>query len=254
MNKMVMSYLVHHGYCSTAEAFAKTCGQAVAEDLVSMQRRQKIQQLVLSGHILQAEEETKKLYPKLLENNPDLLFILRCRHFVELVGGMQKKFVKEEEEEEDEEMELENGNNVGNSNNKDDEMMMEIDTPLQQKEPPTQTLITVGRQLQTLSQKMRRLYGHSSTNKKLLENAFSLLAYSNPWDSPVGWQLSPRQREPVCAALNSAILQSIELPRTPPLQVSIHHAHLLLGQMGRGGVGAFVELFFNPSCAKATSS
>lgn len=35
-----MSYLVHHGYCSTAEAFAKTCGQAVAEDLVSMQNRQ----------------------------------------------------------------------------------------------------------------------------------------------------------------------------------------------------------------------
>lgn len=35
-----MSYLVHHGYCSTAEAFAKTCGQIVAEDLVSMQNRQ----------------------------------------------------------------------------------------------------------------------------------------------------------------------------------------------------------------------
>jgi hypothetical protein len=38
--RMVMSYLVHHGYCSTAEAFAKTCGQIVAEDLVSMQNRQ----------------------------------------------------------------------------------------------------------------------------------------------------------------------------------------------------------------------
>jgi hypothetical protein len=37
---MVMSYLVHHGYCATAEAFAKTCGQIVAEDLVSMQNRQ----------------------------------------------------------------------------------------------------------------------------------------------------------------------------------------------------------------------
>lgn len=39
-----MSYLVHHGYCSTAEAFAKTCGQAVAEDLVSMQNRQSMSQ------------------------------------------------------------------------------------------------------------------------------------------------------------------------------------------------------------------
>ena len=38
------------------------------------------------------------------------------------------------------------------------------------------------------------------------QDAFSLLAYSDPWSSPVGAQLDPVQREPVCAALNSAIL------------------------------------------------
>ena len=38
------------------------------------------------------------------------------------------------------------------------------------------------------------------------QDAFSLLAYSDPWNSPVGAQLDPVQREPVCAALNSAIL------------------------------------------------
>ena len=40
----------------------------------------------------------------------------------------------------------------------------------------------------------------------LLQNAFSLLAYTDPWNSPVGWQLDPLQREPVCQSLNSAIL------------------------------------------------
>lgn len=105
-------------------------------------------------------------------------------------------------------------------------------------------LLQVGRELQALSLSMRRLYGHNDSNKKLMENAFSLLAYADPWDSPVGWQLSSRQREPVCAALNSAILQSIQLPRTPPLQVGINHAHLLLSQMARSGLGAcaFVDL------------
>jgi len=105
-------------------------------------------------------------------------------------------------------------------------------------------LLQVGRDLQSLSISMRRIYGHNETNKKLMENAFSLLAYADPWDSPVGWQLSPRQREPVCAALNSAILQSIQLPRTPPLQVAINHAHLLLSQKARSGLGAcaFVDL------------
>ena len=39
-----------------------------------------------------------------------------------------------------------------------------------------------------------------------LQDAFSLLAYPDPWSSPVGFQLQPVQREPVCAALNSAIL------------------------------------------------
>lgn len=39
-----------------------------------------------------------------------------------------------------------------------------------------------------------------------LKDAFSLLAYADPWSSPVGYQLDPVQREPVCAALNSAIL------------------------------------------------
>ena len=40
----------------------------------------------------------------------------------------------------------------------------------------------------------------------IFQDAFSLLAYSDPWSSPVGCQLDPVQREPVCAALNSAIL------------------------------------------------
>lgn len=41
------------------------------------------------------------------------------------------------------------------------------------------------------------------------QDAFSLLAYSDPWNCPVGQQLDPIQREPVCAALNSAILGKI---------------------------------------------
>lgn len=45
-----------------------------------------------------------------------------------------------------------------------------------------------------------------SISVMLFQDAFSLLAYSDPWNSPVGAQLDPVQREPVCAALNSAIL------------------------------------------------
>ena len=41
------------------------------------------------------------------------------------------------------------------------------------------------------------------------QDAFSLLAYSDPWNSPVGYQLTAVQREPVCMALNSAILGTL---------------------------------------------
>ena len=40
----------------------------------------------------------------------------------------------------------------------------------------------------------------------MLQEAFSLLAYADPWNSPVGAQLDPARRETICSALNSAIL------------------------------------------------
>lgn len=38
--RMVSSYLVHHGFSSTAEAFAKSTGQTFNEDIASIKNRQ----------------------------------------------------------------------------------------------------------------------------------------------------------------------------------------------------------------------
>jgi hypothetical protein len=46
-----------------------------------------IQKLVLAGRIGEAIETTQKLYPGLLERNQNLLFLLKCRQFVEMVSG-----------------------------------------------------------------------------------------------------------------------------------------------------------------------
>lgn len=37
---MVSTYLVHHGYCATAEAFANSTGQVFEEDYNSIKNRQ----------------------------------------------------------------------------------------------------------------------------------------------------------------------------------------------------------------------
>lgn len=38
--RMVSSYLVHHGYSSTAEKFAEITGQSFTEDIASIKTRQ----------------------------------------------------------------------------------------------------------------------------------------------------------------------------------------------------------------------
>ena len=46
-----------------------------------------IQDFVLSGRMGEAISLTQQLYPGLLEHNPNLLFMLKCRQFVEMVKG-----------------------------------------------------------------------------------------------------------------------------------------------------------------------
>lgn len=38
---MISTYLVHHGYCATAEAFAHSTGQVFHEELASIKNRQR---------------------------------------------------------------------------------------------------------------------------------------------------------------------------------------------------------------------
>lgn len=81
-------------------------------------------------------------------------------------------------------------------------------------------------------------------NRKVLLDAYSLLAYTDPWNSPVGYQLDPLQREPVFASLNSAILKSQNLPTRPPIQTLVGQTKLCLKKMlsNKIGTAAFVSV------------
>uniref|UniRef100_A0A1A8NJ41 Formin-like 2a n=1 Tax=Nothobranchius pienaari TaxID=704102 RepID=A0A1A8NJ41_9TELE len=97
----------------------------------------------------------------------------------------------------------------------------------------TERMIQFGRELQALSEQLCHEYGTNSTHKKMLQDAFSLLAYSDPWNCPVGQQLDPTQRESLCSALNSAILESQNLPRQPPLMLALGQATECVQLMAR---------------------
>ncbi|KXJ22092.1 ran-binding protein 9 [Exaiptasia diaphana] len=297
IQKIVSTYLRHHGYCATAEAFDRSTGQTSPEELASIKNRQRIQKLVLAGRMGEAIEMTQALYPGLLERDQNLLFVLKCRQFVEMVSGNDSEVRPSAHSPRSSPNvspthsyggasvssvgasssgSASNGlvsNGVDNGIVEDDDAAMEVEDveessngsilngdtmPDDQPHSPRKSsseacsprqlccgnrsslekVLSFGRDLQNMSVQLRREHGKNESNKKALQDAFSLLAYSDPWSSPVGYLLDPVQREPICSALNSAILESHNMPRQPPLDLVLGQAQECLKLMSKVGLGA----------------
>ncbi|XP_028905574.1 ran-binding protein 10 isoform X4 [Ornithorhynchus anatinus] len=236
LQNMVSSYLVHHGYCATATAFARITETTIQEEQTSIKNRQRIQKLVLAGRVGEAIEATQQLYPGLLDHNPNLLFMLNdsemeveAEHYPN--GVLETSATR-----------IVNGAYKSEEILQTDESGVEDGRPRRQlcggNQAATERIILFGRELQALSEQLGKEYGKNVTHKEMLQDAFSLLAYSDPWNCPVGQQLDPIQREPVCAALNSAILESQNLPKQPPLMLALGQATECLRLMARVGLGS----------------
>lgn len=52
-----------------------------------------VSKLVLGGRIGEAIELTRRLYPGLLDGDHELLFLLKCRQFVEMVNGTDSEVI-----------------------------------------------------------------------------------------------------------------------------------------------------------------
>jgi len=261
LHNMVSTYLVHHGYSLTAESFARSTGQEISEELVSMKNRQHIQKLVLAGKLGDAVRMVEQLYPGLLQLNPDLHFRLKIRQFIEMVSGADSEADKPVPNSTNNSNniivdnqigheESVNGNSEVNSNGtldtrSDQQDRMEVDssshprsTSILTNPARFESLIRFGQNLQIFFSQLEQEKGRSDTNTTMLQESFSLLAYPDPWDSPVAGQLDPQGRESVCAALNSAILESKNLPGRPPLEISLAHSSHLLKLMSNSELGA----------------
>ncbi|XP_071495948.1 ran-binding protein 9-like [Diadema antillarum] len=397
LHRIVSTYLVHHGYCATAESFAKSTRQTIAEEVISIKNRQRLQRLVLAGRMGEAIETTQRLYPTLLQQNPNLEFMLKCRQFVEMVSGTDSeirqprgsrsrpgsrhaspamsphrdtvpssssssssssshlsisspladpmhmhnsgsssgvggsgssrnsshmntskplspkspKNLQQQQQQQDGlmpnsstasmnalnlttngsitngsrlisaesdiEMDVDcldtngvhtNGTTSGRSSSSNGHAVtngksltssvngvcppmedMETDDVEVSSLPPVRQLcggshaaikqmLKFGRELQCTYDKLTRENGKNEANEKALQDAFSLLAYADPWNSPVGYQLDSLLREPVCAALNSAILESQNMPKHPPLELALCHVTETMKLMSKHGAGS----------------
>ena len=75
-------------------------------------------------------------------------------------------------------------------------------------------------------------------NQTLMRQAFSLLAYSDPHNSPLSYLLHPSQRESICSSVNSTILKAQNMPEKPVLDVVVGQARACLKLMGSNGLAA----------------
>lgn len=105
-----------------------------------------------------------------------------------------------------------------------------------------QKILQFGRELFQMNSSIEN--GENQTNTKMLRDAFSLLAYHDPWNSPLGYQLDPSQREHVSSLLNSAILEANNMPRVSPLEVVYGQTSECMRLMSKYGVAwcAYVNL------------
>lgn len=334
LRKLISTYLVHHGYSSTAEAFAKSVGHVFEEELASIRNRQRIQKLVLNGSLGEAIDLTYQLFPGILERNSNLLFALKVRQFIEMINNSNNNELSatssssrgSEISSTSNELKQNslvsskltalsslsselntttttmlvdcdqqstrfhiNGNNNGYSNLKysllntnsnasssANEEAMEMDsspthlTTVNKKNSNTNEdascqcvnpkqagpllfnldyeysnlhkILQFGRELFQMNTTLDPSDSHA--NSKMLRDAFSLLAYHDPWNSPLGFQLDQSQREPISALLNSAILEANNMPRIPPLEVVYGQTSECMRLMSKYGVAwcAYVNL------------
>lgn len=106
INKIIQSWLTHNGYYNTAEVFSASSKQDFKVNVNAIKQRLKIQQLVLTGKIGEAIELTNSYYPNVLKENPNLLFALKCRQFVEMINGFELDNLQQQQQ-----------NSGGHSNN-----------------------------------------------------------------------------------------------------------------------------------------
>lgn len=94
IDEIVLSYLIHQGYIGTVNAMKKNIeyvGNMKQEipvnnnDNIDQDTRSSIRKSLMTGHVDMAIEKTETMYPNLLDNNPDLLFQLKTRKYLDIL-------------------------------------------------------------------------------------------------------------------------------------------------------------------------
>ncbi|KAJ7922941.1 concanavalin A-like lectin/glucanase domain-containing protein, partial [Mycena leptocephala] len=268
INKLVLSYLAHHGYAKTARAFQKQClgssgvsgdhdidmdGSGSSDSPLGfdgdMELRNRIVNSVVAGDIDAALAETKKHYPTVLEADEGLmLFKLRCRKFVELLLEATElhKRMKTEEAADDDEM----GMDV-------DDDAVPLGSPVSPRFTPAGTKHVSFSPVRTSSKAQVEsalnqaiIYGqmllndYTSDKRPEVQTMFNRTVGIVAWHDPIehggvaAEVAGPEARVDLANELNQAILRSQGRPALPALESIYRRTAACIYQLGVSGAGA----------------
>ncbi|KAJ5128384.1 SPla/RYanodine receptor SPRY [Penicillium atrosanguineum] len=258
LQELVAQFLAHDGYVETARAFAEEVATETAalqngqqeplkkyeveEDREAINRN-KIRAAILDGDIDKALKHTKAYYANVLEDYPQIHFKLRCRKFLEVMRRYNElsapeptkrpsSSIPDEHAVFDQEMELDGG--TWGADGMDTE---ELETTAQFNELLTEA-VQYGQQL-----RMDYPSDENGGDKKMLDDIFSLVAYSDPKRSVHGHYLDPAGRVAVAEELNSAILVSLGKSSSAALERLYQQTEVLVNEISEeGGAGAFINV------------
>ncbi|RVX72661.1 hypothetical protein B0A52_04059 [Exophiala mesophila] len=273
IQELVAQFLAHDGYVETAKAFAEeirrekgfldnalplTAPTVPETDDTDAVYRQKIRRAILSGDINQALEVTQTNFPSVLVDNPDIVFRLKCRKWVEMISKTTE--INKGAEGGDGHT-ASNGHGKATATAADNEFVqdMELDEhgggpqtngSAKQAEPENfveyDQLIT---EAMLYGQELQREYrDEDGEYARTLQEIFSLVAYNDPKGSVHGHLLDPVGRTIVAEELNSAILVSLGRSPSAALENAWKQAEVLIDGLSQdGGPAAFVNLQPNPN-------
>ncbi|KAK3491457.1 CTLH/CRA C-terminal to lish motif domain-containing protein [Neurospora crassa] len=286
IQQLVLQFLQHDGYVGTARAFAEEIhmekqalnmdadvpveGVNIKDD-EDANNRQQIRRAILEGDIDQALIYTNQFYPKVLEENGQVYFRLRCRKFIEMIrreaemnsslqgAGVKAKSTSQGRHHTGNDTQRTYSQNPGG----EDEMMTEgeeemMDTEEDGSEPRTgdpedETMAMRAAGVSELcqdaleyGQELRDEFKNDPSHEvsKHLNEIFALMAYPNPLEvKEVAHLLDGKGRVAVAEELNSAILTSLGKSSRAALENLYAQTTVLLEDLGKdGGDGAFVTI------------
>lgn len=212
-----------------------------------------IRAAILEGDMDKALKYTNAYFPKVLQDNPHILFKLRCRKFLEMMCKCSdSSSAATTEAKREEEMEVDDGFSDGEGMDTEEPRTV-VDDTAKFHELLTEA-VQYGQQL-----RMDYPSDEYGGDKQYLEDIFSLVAYPDPRSSVHGHHLDASGRVAVADDLNAAILGMLSLTflsyelltcavslgksSTAALEILYSQTEVLVNELSEdGGTGAFINI------------